>query len=148
MFGPVKTRNRMLKTANGTSSMEDDQTCGPRMVAYYERLAKGGVGFLVDEYGAPNYENRTLFLRNCIAEAKRRCGPNFAVHCLFNICGYNHPKAMTIEEGVEMAAVVSQVADGINLPGRERHGHRQGSGAQPEVHRPVERDRRWDPYYR
>ena len=48
-IGPVTTRNRMLKTANGTSLMEDDQTVGPRMVAYYERLAKGGVGYLVVE---------------------------------------------------------------------------------------------------
>ena len=48
-IGPINTRNRMLKTANGTSLMEDDQTVGPRMVAYYERLAKGGVGYLVVE---------------------------------------------------------------------------------------------------
>jgi len=49
MIGPVKTRNRIIKTANGTSFMEEDQTPGPRMIAYYERLAKGGVGFLVVE---------------------------------------------------------------------------------------------------
>jgi 2,4-dienoyl-CoA reductase (NADPH2) len=275
MIGPIKTRNRFLKTANGTSYMDDDQTCGDRMVAYYERLARGGVGFLVvescgveyplgiqhvhydddgnllhgvqlhfdddkyipgfrkltdavhkhgcpvsiqfqhagpwnptgllpadrskrdtcaasamtpeelpgpdfnipraytkqevedqidhwagaaeraykagfdaceinhgtchqgatflsriwnkrdDEYGCQNFENRTRFLRNCIAEAKRRCGPNFAVHCLFNIAEYNHSKATTLEEGVEMAAWVSKVADGINCRA-ERYGHRQG----------------------
>ena len=273
-IGPVTTKNRILKTANGTSYMDDDQTCGDRMIAYYERLAKGGVGFLVvescgveyplgiqhahyhedgtyqgvqlhfdddrliegfkrltdavhkhgcpvsiqfqhagpwnptgllprdpkirdtcaasalteeelpgpdfnpprayteqeiedqiefwasaaerayragfdaceinhgtchqgatflsrvwnkrdDKYGAQNYENRTRFLRNCIAEAKRRCGPNFAVHTLFNIAEYNHPKAITIEEGVEMAALVAQVADGINCRA-ERFGHRGG----------------------
>ena len=39
----------MIKTANGTSFMEDDQTVGARMIAYYERLARGGVGFLVVE---------------------------------------------------------------------------------------------------
>ncbi|HLA82773.1 MAG TPA: FAD-dependent oxidoreductase [Thermoleophilia bacterium] len=49
MIGPVKTRNRIIKTANGTSYVEPDQTCGPRMIAYYERLARGGVGFLVVE---------------------------------------------------------------------------------------------------
>jgi 2,4-dienoyl-CoA reductase (NADPH2) len=275
MIGPIKTRNRILKTANGTSYMEDDQTCGERMIAYYEKLARGGVGFLVvescgveyplgiqhvhydkegnlihgvqlhfdddkfipgfarltervhkhgcpvsiqfqhagpwnptgllpgdrskrdtcaasamsadelpgpdfnipraytrqeiedqidfwasaaeraykagfdaceinhgtchqgatflsrvwnkrdDEYGAQNYENRTRFLRNCIAEAKRRCGKSFAVHCLFNIVEYNHPKAITLEEGVEMAALVAQVADGINCRA-ERYGHRGG----------------------
>lgn len=275
MIGPIKTRNRILKTANGTSYMDDDQTCGDRMVAYYERLAKGGVGFLVvescgveyplgiqhvhydedgnlihgvqlhfdddkyipgfqklteachkagcpvsiqfqhagpwnptgllpadrskrdtcaasamtreelpgpdfnipraytkqeiedqidhwasaaerakkagfdaceinhgtchqgatflsrvwnkrdDEYGSQNYKNRTRFLRNCIAEAKRRCGPDFAVHTLFNIVEYNHPKAITLEEGVEMAVLVAEVADGINCRA-ERYGHRGG----------------------
>jgi 2,4-dienoyl-CoA reductase (NADPH2) len=274
MIGPVKTRNRIIKTANGTSYVEPDQTCGPRMVAYYERLAKGGVGFLVvescgteyplgiqhvhyrpdgsyegvqlhfdddrfipgfqrltdavhklgcpvsiqfqhsgpwnptgllpkdmkirdikcasalteeelpgpdflpcramtkqeiedqidmwasaaerahkagfdaceinhgtahqgntflsriwnkrdDEYGAQNYENRTRFLRNIIAEAKRRCGPAFAVHTLFNIVEYNHPLATTMEEGAEMARLVAQVADGINCRA-ERYGHRGG----------------------
>jgi len=49
MIGPIKTRNRIIKTANGTSFMEDDQTVGPRMVAWYERLAKGGVGYLIVE---------------------------------------------------------------------------------------------------
>ena len=48
-IGPITTRNRIIKTANGTSFMEEDQTVGPRMIAYYERLAKGGVGFLVVE---------------------------------------------------------------------------------------------------
>jgi len=274
MIGPVKTRNRIIKTANGTSYVESDQTCGPRMIAYYERLARGGVGFLVvescgteyplgiqhvhyrpdgsyegvqlhmdddrfipgfarltdavhklgcpvsiqfqhsgpwnptgllpkdmkirdikcasamteeelpgpdflpcramskaevedqidqwasaaeraykagfdaceinhgtahqgntflsriwnkrdDEYGAQNYENRTRFLRNIIMEAKRRCGPTFAVHTLFNIVEYNHPLATTMEEGAEMARLVAEVADGINCRA-ERYGHRGG----------------------
>ncbi|MFZ7127659.1 MAG: FAD-dependent oxidoreductase [Desulfobacterales bacterium] len=273
-IGPVKTRNRIIKTANGTSFMEEDQTCGPRMVAYYERLARGGVGFLVvescgveyplgiqhvhyhedgsfegvqlhfdddryipgfrkltdavhrhgcpvsiqfqhagpwnptgllprdpkirdvkaasgmtekelpgpdflpcramtrdeieeqidfwasaaerayragfdaceinhgtchqgatflsriwnkreDEYGPQSFENRTRFLRRCIEEAKRRTGPNFAVHTLFNIAEYNHPRATTIEEGAEMARLVAEVADGINCRA-ERYGHRGG----------------------
>ncbi|MGD9211180.1 MAG: FAD-dependent oxidoreductase [Desulfobacteraceae bacterium] len=54
-IGPVKTRNRIIKTANGTSYMNDDQTCGDRMIAYYERLAKGGVGFLVVESCGTEY---------------------------------------------------------------------------------------------
>ena len=33
-----------------------------------------------DEYGPQSYENRTRFIRNIITEAKRRCGPGFAVH--------------------------------------------------------------------
>jgi 2,4-dienoyl-CoA reductase (NADPH2) len=274
MIGPVKTRNRIIKTANGTSFMEEDQTVGPRMVAYYERLAKGGVGFLVvescgveyplaiqhvhyfpdgtyegvqlhfdddkfipsyarlaeavhkhgcpvsiqfqhagpwnptgllprdpkvrdvmcpsaltaeelpgpdflpcramtkqeiedqidlwaaaaerafkagfdaceinhgtchqgntflsrvwnrreDEYGAQSYENRTRFIRNIIVEAKRRCGPTFAVHCLINAVEYNHPLATTLQEGVQIAKAIATVADGINLRA-ERYGHRQG----------------------
>ena len=250
-IGPVTTRNRIIKTANGTSFMEDDQTVGPRMIAYYERLARGGVGFLVvescgveyplgiqhvhyypdgsfsgvqlhldddrfipsfqrlteavhkqgcpvsiqfqhagpwnptglmprdmkirdvkcasamtqeelpgpdflpcramttreiedqidlwasaaerawkagfdaceinhatahqgntflsriwnkreDEYGPQSYENRTRFIRNIIVEAKRRCGPGFAVHALINAAEYNHPLATTLEEGAEI----------------------------------------------
>ena len=54
-IGPVTTRNRIIKTANGTSYMEPDQTVGERMIAYYERLAKGGVGFLVVESCGTEY---------------------------------------------------------------------------------------------
>ncbi len=274
MIGPVKTCNRMLKTANGTSFMEPDQTVGPRMIAWYERLARGGVGFIViessgveyplgvhhvhylpdgsyqgvqlhfdddkyipgfqrlteavhkhgcpisiqllhsgpwdptgllprdlkirdvkcpstlteeelpgpdflpcramtkqeiedeidiwaaaaerahragfdaceinhgtchqgntflsrvwnrrdDEYGSQNYENRTRFVRNIVTEAKRRCGPGFAVHVLMNAVEYNHPLATTLEEGAEMAKLIADVADGLNVRS-ERYGHRQG----------------------
>lgn len=274
MIGPVRTRNRIIKTANGTSFMEEDQTVGPRMIAYYERLAKGGVGFLVvescgveyplgiqhvhyrpdgsfegvqlhldddkfipgfqrlteavhkhgcpvslqlqhagpwnptgllprdpkirdvkcasaltqeelpgpdflpcramtvqeiedqidlwaaaaerawkagfdaceinhgtchqgntflsrvwnrreDEYGAQNFENRTRFLRSIIAEAKRRCGPSFAVHALINIVEYNHPLATTLAEGAAMAKRIAEAADGLNCRA-ERYGHRGG----------------------
>ena len=55
MIGPVRTRNRILKTANGTSFMEADQTVGPRMVAWYEKLAKGGAGFIVVESSGVEY---------------------------------------------------------------------------------------------
>lgn len=49
-IGPVQTRNRIIKTANGTSYMDwDTQRPGDRMIAYYERLAKGGVGYLTVE---------------------------------------------------------------------------------------------------
>jgi len=274
MIGPVKVKNRIIKTANGTSYMDEDQTCGDRMIAYYERLARGGVGFLVvescgveyplgiqhihyfedgsyegvqlhfdddrlipgfkkltdachkydckvsiqfqhagpwnptgllprdmsireikcasamteeelpgpdflpcreltieeieeqidlwasaaerayragfdaceinhatchqgntflsriwnkrtDEYGPQNFENRTRFLRRCIEEAKKRTGPNFAVHVIMNAVEYNHPLATTLEEGVEMARLIAEVADGLNVRG-ERYGHRGG----------------------
>jgi 2,4-dienoyl-CoA reductase-like NADH-dependent reductase (Old Yellow Enzyme family) len=274
MIGPVRTRNRIIKTANGTSYVDPDQTCGERMIAYYERLARGGVGFLVvescgveyplgiqhvhyqpdgsyqgvqlhmdddkyipgfqrltdavhklgcpvsiqfqhagpwnptgllprdmkirdvkcasalteeelpgpdflpcramttqeiedqidlwasaaerawkagfdaceinhatahqgntflsriwnkreDEYGAQTYENRTRFIRSIILEAKRRCGPGFAIHAIINAAEYNHPLATTLEEGVEISKLIAEVADGLNVRG-ERYGHRGG----------------------
>ena len=273
MIGPVKTRNRIIKTANGTSYVDPDQTCGERMIAYYERLARGGVGFLVvescgveyplgiqhvhyqpdgsyqgvqlhfdddrfipgfqrltdavhkagcpvsiqfqhagawnptgllpkdmkirdvkcasamteeelpgpdflpcramtkqeledqidlwasaaerawkagfdaceinhatahqgntflsriwnkreDEYGAQNYENRTRFIRDIIVEAKRRCGPGFAVHAIINASEYNHPFATTLAEGVESPSssarwpTASTSAANATAPGR------------------------------
>jgi 2,4-dienoyl-CoA reductase (NADPH2) len=49
-IGPVRTRNRIIKTANGTSYMDyETQSPGDRMIAYYESLAKGGVGYLTVE---------------------------------------------------------------------------------------------------
>ncbi len=273
-IGPVTTRNRIIKTANGTSYVDPDQTVGERMIAYYERLARGGVGFLTvescgteyplgiqhvhyapdgsysgvqlhmdddrlipgfqrltdrvhklgcpisiqfqhagawnptgllprdmsirdvkcasamteeelpgpdflpcramthqevedqidmwagaahramrsgfdaceinhatahqgntflsriwnkreDEYGAQNYENRTRFIRNVILEAKRRCGPGFAVTAIINAAEYNHPLATTLEEGVQISKMICEVADGLNVRG-ERYGHRGG----------------------
>jgi len=78
-----------------------------------------------DDYGPQTLENRTRFLRQIIAETKRRCGPGFAVHTLFNIAEYNHPRAITVEEGAGMAVLVGEVADGINCRA-ERYGHRGG----------------------
>jgi 2,4-dienoyl-CoA reductase (NADPH2) len=271
-IGPVKTRNRIIKTANGTSFMDfATQAPGDSMIAYYERLAKGGVGYLIvescgvqypegiqhvhydgdkllggvqlhiesddlipafaklaagihkhgcpcavqlqhagvwnptgllpslrvplapsartkeqlpgpdfipcraftkdeidemveiwvqaavrvwkagfdgveinhgtchqgatfmsrvwnereDEYGTQNFENRTRFIRRIIEETKKRTGGSFAVHALYNAVEYNHPNATTLAEGVEMAALIAQVADGINCRG-ERYGHRGG----------------------
>jgi 2,4-dienoyl-CoA reductase (NADPH2) len=60
-----------------------------------------------------------------VEEAKRRTGPNFAVHVIMNASEYNHPLATTLEEGAEMAKRVAEVADGINVRG-ERYGHRGG----------------------
>ena len=274
MIGPVKVKNRIIKTANGTSFVDPDQTVGERMITYYERIAKGGVGFLVvescgteyplgiqhvhydaegnyegvqlhmdddrlipgfrrltdavhkhdckvsiqfqhagpwnptgllprdpkirdikcasamteeelpgpdflpcremtrdeleeqidlwagaaerayrsgfdacefnhgtahqgntflsriwnkrtDEYGPQSFENRTRFLRRCIEEARRRTGPEFAIHVIMNAVEYNHPRATTLEEGVELAKCVAEVADGLNFRG-ERYGHRGG----------------------
>ena len=49
-IGPVKTRNRIVKT--GAAMLywnENDTTVVPRMKAVYEALAKGGVGLLIVE---------------------------------------------------------------------------------------------------
>jgi 2,4-dienoyl-CoA reductase (NADPH2) len=42
-----------------------------------------------------------------------------------NAAEFNHPLATTIDEGAEMAKLVAQVADGLNLRS-ERYGHRGG----------------------
>lgn len=45
----VRTRNRMIKTANGTSFIEPTGYVGDRALAYYEAMAKGGVGLIITE---------------------------------------------------------------------------------------------------
>jgi 2,4-dienoyl-CoA reductase (NADPH2) len=48
-IGRVVTRNRMIKTANGTSFIQPDGYVGERALGYYEAMAKGGVGLLISE---------------------------------------------------------------------------------------------------
>jgi 2,4-dienoyl-CoA reductase (NADPH2) len=48
-IGRVRTRNRMIKTANGTSFIEPTGYVGDRALAYYETMAKGGVGLIITE---------------------------------------------------------------------------------------------------
>jgi 2,4-dienoyl-CoA reductase (NADPH2) len=48
-IGKVRTRNRIIKTANGTSFIEPSGYVGDRALAYYETMAKGGVGLLITE---------------------------------------------------------------------------------------------------
>jgi 2,4-dienoyl-CoA reductase (NADPH2) len=48
-IGKIKTKNRFIKTANGTSFIERSGFVGDRAIAYYEALAKGGVGLLIVE---------------------------------------------------------------------------------------------------
>jgi 2,4-dienoyl-CoA reductase (NADPH2) len=48
-IGKVKTRNRIIKTANGTSFIEPTGYVGDRALAYYETMAAGGVGLLITE---------------------------------------------------------------------------------------------------
>jgi 2,4-dienoyl-CoA reductase (NADPH2) len=48
-IGRVTTRNRMIKTANGTSFIQPDGYVGDRALAYYEAMARGGVGLIISE---------------------------------------------------------------------------------------------------
>lgn len=48
-IGKVRTRNRMIKAANGTSFVEPSGYVGERALAYYETMAKGGVGLIIVE---------------------------------------------------------------------------------------------------
>jgi len=48
-IGRVTTRNRMIKTANGTSFIQPDGYVGDRALAYYEAMAQGGVGLIISE---------------------------------------------------------------------------------------------------
>ena len=48
-IGKVKTRNRIIKTAQGSSFIEPTGYVGEQTKAYYETMAKGGVGLLIVE---------------------------------------------------------------------------------------------------
>jgi 2,4-dienoyl-CoA reductase (NADPH2) len=48
-IGKIKTKNHFIKTANGSSFIERDGFVGDRAIAYYEALAKGGIGLLIVE---------------------------------------------------------------------------------------------------
>ena len=48
-IGKVKTRNRIIKTAQGSSFIEPAGYVGEQAKAYYETMAKGGVGLLIVE---------------------------------------------------------------------------------------------------
>jgi 2,4-dienoyl-CoA reductase-like NADH-dependent reductase (Old Yellow Enzyme family) len=48
-IGKVKTRNRIIKTASGAFFIEPTGDVGERAKAYYETIAKGGVGLLIVE---------------------------------------------------------------------------------------------------
>jgi len=49
-IGHVVTKNRMIKTAQGSSVIEPDTGCvGERALAYYENLIKGGIGLMIVE---------------------------------------------------------------------------------------------------
>src|ERR1035437_5572400 len=50
LIGKVKTKNRIIKTAQGSSVIEPDKGfVGDRALRYYEGLIKGGIGLLIVE---------------------------------------------------------------------------------------------------
>lgn len=49
-IGPVKTRNRMIKTGAGLMMWhEEETTMNAKVMAFYESLARGGIGLLIVE---------------------------------------------------------------------------------------------------
>ncbi|OGN96331.1 MAG: hypothetical protein A2Y89_02995 [Chloroflexi bacterium RBG_13_51_18] len=55
-IGKVKTRNRMVKTGAGTFMWHEDEThMNKAILAYYESLARGGVGLLIVESPTIDY---------------------------------------------------------------------------------------------
>lgn len=261
-IGKIRTRNRMIKTANGTSLIERDGFVGDRALAYYEALARGGVGLLIvescgvefplgcqhveaqfrlsddkyipsyaelaktvhnhgcpvmiqfqhagpwnptgllperdtraasaltreelpgpdfavpramthdevqgyvdiwakaaeraakagfdgceinggtchqintflsriwnrreDEYGPQSLENRARFMCEIVREVKKRCGPDFTVTCLINIREYNHPRATTVAEGVQLAKLLEDAGAAAIQCRAHIYGHREG----------------------
>jgi 2,4-dienoyl-CoA reductase (NADPH2) len=59
-IGRVRTRNRIIKTASGTGLVEKDGTAGERATAYYENIARGGVGLFIYEYCSVEYPRGML----------------------------------------------------------------------------------------
>ena len=55
-IGPVTTRNRILKTGAGMLMWhEDDIHMRPEMLAFYERMARGGTGLIIVESPTIDY---------------------------------------------------------------------------------------------
>src|SRR4030042_1994245 len=55
-IGPVKTRNRIIKTGAGTFMWHQDETSmNATILAFYESLARGGVGLLIVESPTIDY---------------------------------------------------------------------------------------------
>jgi 2,4-dienoyl-CoA reductase (NADPH2) len=55
-IGPVQTRNRLVKTGAGTFMWHQDETrMNAAILAYYESLARGGVGLLIVESPTIDY---------------------------------------------------------------------------------------------
>ncbi len=79
-----------------------------------------------DEYGPQSLENRSRFICDVVREAKKRIGKDFAISVLYNVAEYGHPKATTLEEGVQFAKYLEAAgADIINCRAHD-YFHRDG----------------------
>lgn len=54
-LGPVRTKNRIVKPAQGMRYATDDGFVGDRTLGYYEAIAKGGVGLIITEVVAVDF---------------------------------------------------------------------------------------------
>jgi 2,4-dienoyl-CoA reductase (NADPH2) len=55
-IGPVKTRNRIIKTGASTTFFHEDETSmNSKVIAFHEALARGGVGLLIVEAPTVHY---------------------------------------------------------------------------------------------
>ena len=55
-IGPVKTRNRIIKTGASTTFFHEDETSmNPKVIAFHEAFARGGVGLLIVEAPTVHY---------------------------------------------------------------------------------------------
>jgi 2,4-dienoyl-CoA reductase (NADPH2) len=144
-IGPLRVRNRMLKTASGTASAYDmGGFVNRRHVAMYEALARGGVGLIIVEMGGIDpplgLHNRNQLLLNDdehvpgfrqIAEAVHRNGA-YLLQQLFHAGPWHDPhsglqpissSSMTADEvlglipsEVPTALTSSQLPRGLTVP--------------------------------
>ena len=69
-------------------------------------------------------------MQEIVCGAEERCGADFAIMCLINIEEYGHPKATTIEKGVQFASLLQKAgADAIQVRAHSSH-HRSDAPGQ------------------
>ena len=125
-IGQVKTRNRIVKTSSGMSFQTDDYM-NEKSKAYYESLARGGVGLLLVESPAIDYPISLMFPKQFrldddrfiqgyseLAEVIHQQGcPAFLQmwHC-----GQWQQKALFGLQGVAASAINRGIRGGSHLP--------------------------------
>ncbi|MFB0556995.1 MAG: FAD-dependent oxidoreductase [Dehalococcoidia bacterium] len=61
-IGQVRTKNRIIKCASGTSYLETSGYVGERAKGYYETMAKGGVGLIIVESCGIEYPSGLVYI--------------------------------------------------------------------------------------